>query len=76
MSMKKQPLTTLKAGSVDFEGTRAPARVVTMAMTEEDAKLLINVIRATPVQGNLQTLPQMITRLMALQEKLEKAING
>ena len=47
---------------------------VTVDFTEDEVRLLINVIRATPVQGNLQSLPVMIARLNALQEKLAASL--
>jgi hypothetical protein len=47
---------------------------IVVAFTEDEVRLLINVIQATPVQGNLQSLPQMIDRLKGLQEKLATAL--
>ena len=49
--------------------------MIVVEFTEDEVRLLINVIAATPVQGNLQSLPRMIARLNGLQEKLGKALN-
>lgn len=54
---------------------QSSVRTVNVEMTEDEVRLLINVIQATPVQGNLQSLPPMMARLKALQEKLVKAIS-
>lgn len=49
-------------------------RMINVELAEDEVRLLINVIQATPVQGNLQSLPQMIDRLKSLQQKLATAL--
>jgi hypothetical protein len=48
---------------------------VMLLFAKDDVRLLINVIQAAPVQGNLRSLPQMIDRLRSLQQKLAASLN-
>jgi len=52
----------------------APARLFAVELTEEQIRLLMQMVKATPIQGTMQTLPQTLEKLIVLQEKLEGSL--
>ncbi|MCI0550616.1 MAG: hypothetical protein L0287_06655 [Anaerolineae bacterium] len=61
------PLAPLPVG----EGQTVPVE-----LTEEEIKLLMQMVNAMSIQGNLDSLPQMLNRLVSLQEKLAAGLKN
>jgi hypothetical protein len=46
---------------------------IVIELDASDAEIIIQILKIAPLQGNLQTLPAMLSMLVAIQEKL---VNG
>lgn len=54
--------------------TQPDAKTVTVELTEGEIRLAMQIIKSAPIQGNIQTLSQMLEKIITLQEKLAGAL--
>ena len=50
-------------------------KTIVIELDAADAEIIIQILKVAPLQGNMQTLPAMLTKLVTIQEKLANGLN-
>ena len=65
-----------KKNAGQTQATQPAAKTVTVELTEDEVRLAMQIIKSAPIQGNLQTLSQILEKVIVLQEKLSGSLNA
>jgi hypothetical protein len=47
----------------------------TVTLSDEQAKIVIDFLRTTPIKGNLETLPSVLSQMLEIIKKLDDAFD-
>jgi hypothetical protein len=65
------------AGSLQLfkKGITTMLKQEAVTLDEEEAKLIMELLRSTPIKGNLETLPSILNQMLLILKKLDAAFN-
>ncbi len=49
--------------------------LIKLELTEDETKLMVGFLKTTPIQGNLETLPKVLTMVSSILRKIQDATN-
>jgi hypothetical protein len=57
------------------KGNTTMRKQATVTLSDEQAKIVIDFLRTTPIKGNLETLPSVLSQMLEIIKKLDDAFD-